>query len=89
MGESRATGSSSSVSLGAPLAKISPLLAANRGVFFCGKGEGGSGVNLGEPEEAVSQATVGAEAVVRDCHGMEARIDSCGSQDRFGWSSAR
>ena len=60
MGESGATGSSSSVSLGAPLAKVSPLLAANRGVFFCGQGEGGSGVNLG----------------VRDClynsHGMVA-----------------
>lgn len=76
MGESGATGSSSSVSLGAPLAKVSPLLAANGGAFFCGQGEGGSGVTLGETEEAVSQATVGAEAVVRDClynsHGMVA-----------------
>lgn len=76
VGESGTAGSSSSVSLGAPLAKVSPLLAANGGVFFCGQGEGGSGVTLGEAEEAVSQATVGAEAVVRDClynsHGMVA-----------------
>lgn len=76
LGESGTAGSSSNVSLGAPLAKVSPLLAANGGAFFDGQGEGGSGVTLGEAEEAVSQATVGAEAVVRDClynsHGMVA-----------------
>ena len=87
-GSASASSSAASVStdysLGAPLSKVSPLLAANSGVFFGNGGVEGGGVagsggvesGHGGCEMAAVQATVGAEAVVRDClynsHGMVA-----------------